>query len=182
MGLYHLGPEYEESLVLPSGVTIIYAVPNQMVLNDVVAYWFGESEALNFAYAGLDNVFLAAGCFVALCALLLPIIKQLRLGELRLAKIPCEIAITVGCIAIEMYEVVYEAAFNTASGSFRQYLQDGGIPDPISTLLLAAFNIAVLMVTFRGTGQILQRADADRAVFHGCCKKSEAMLEGAAGY
>lgn len=150
MGLYHLGPEYEESLVLPSGVTIIYAVPNQMVLNDVVAYWFGESEALNFAYAGLDNVFLAAGCFVALCALLLPIIKQLRLGELRLAKIPCEIAITVGCIAIEMYEVVYEAAFNTASGSFRQYLQDGGIPDPISTLLLAAFNIAVLMVTFGG--------------------------------
>ena len=150
MGIYYLGPEYEESLVMPSGVTIIYAIPNEMILSDRISSWFGQSEAINFSYAGFDNVFFATACFVALCALLLPVVKRLSLGELRLAQIPCELALTVGIVALAMYDVVYEMAYHTASGSFRTYLMDGGVPEPFPSLLLSAFNLAVLMVVYGG--------------------------------
>ncbi|MBO5199176.1 MAG: HAMP domain-containing histidine kinase [Lachnospiraceae bacterium] len=147
-GVYHFGPDYKEALTLPSDVTVIYAIPMQFAASDELSYYFGYSGARDYVNASIETVVAAAYLFAGICAVLLPFLRRLRLGEGLAGRIPGEAAGLLLILAIGMFDSVVSLGCTTAIGRLGEELSGIGFTGFSAEWFGFLVNMGFMMLVF----------------------------------
>jgi len=109
-----------------SPVTVVYAVPEDIVGAGGVSSMIYWQDTLNFASAGFN---MAAGISLAVCiggTLLLSLCRKLQLGRKAAAKVPLEVTIIGFFVVLPIIDGLYELAYSVASGGLAGTLRTLG--------------------------------------------------------
>lgn len=107
-------------------VTVLYAVPEDIVGAGGISSMIYWQDTMNFASAGFN---MAAGISLAVCiggTLLLSLCRKLQLGRKAAAKVPLEVTIVGFFVVLPIIDGLYELAYSVASGGLSGTLRTLG--------------------------------------------------------